>query len=51
VHAVAAAPAAAPTPAQTHVAAAKPVVIPPSKPAGGSDSLMDLIKKSVATGK
>lgn len=41
VHAIAAAPAAA-VPA---------VVVPTSTPAAGSDSLMDLIKKSVATGK
>jgi hypothetical protein len=42
--------AAAPPP--VHVAAAaRPAVIPASHPSGGGDSLMDLIKKSVATGK
>jgi len=40
-----------PTPAPAHVAAARPAVIPASHPAAGNDSLMDLIKKSVATGK
>ena len=35
-----------------HAAAAtRPVVIPASRPSGGNDSLMDLIKKSVASGK
>jgi hypothetical protein len=47
-HGVAAAPAVAPARAAAAVPA---VVIPKSKPAAGSDSLMDLIKKSVATGK
>jgi hypothetical protein len=34
-----------------HAAAAHPAVIPASQPARGNDSLMDLIKKSVSTGK
>jgi hypothetical protein len=46
-HAVAQAPAAAPARATPLPA----VVIPKSKPSSGGDSLMDLIKKSVATGK
>ena len=46
-HAAPAAPAAAPA----HAAAVPAVVIPKSKPAAGGDSLMELIKKSVATGK
>lgn len=43
---------ASPTPPPAHIAAAHPAVIPASHPApAGNDSLMDLIKKSVATGK
>jgi hypothetical protein len=37
--------------APAHAAALSAVVIPKSAPAKGGDSLMDLIKKSVATGK
>jgi hypothetical protein len=47
-HAVAQAPTTAPVRAAALPAA---VVIPKSKPSSGGDSLMDLIKKSVATGK
>lgn len=50
----ASAPATAPAAAPPKVAAAvKPAVIPQSHPSagGGGDSLMDLIKKSVASGK
>ena len=44
--------AGSPAPSPAHVAAARPAVIPASRPApAGNDSLMDLIKKSVATGK
>jgi hypothetical protein len=44
--------AAASPPPAAHAAAAHPAVIPASHPApAGNDSLMDLIKKSVATGK
>ena len=43
--------AQAPTPAPVRAAALPAVVIPKSKPSSGGDSLMDLIKKSVATGK
>ena len=46
-HAVAQAPRAAPV----RAAALSAVVIPKSKPSSGGDSLMDLIKKSVATSK
>lgn len=46
-HAVAQAPAAAPVRAATPAA----VVLPKSTPSAGGDSLLDLIKKSVATGK
>jgi len=46
-HAATPAPAAAPA----RAAALPAVVIPKSKPSSGNDSLMDLIKKSVATGK
>jgi hypothetical protein len=49
---VAQAAEAAPAAAPAHVAVEAPAaVIPKSKPAAGGDSLMDLIKKSVATGK
>jgi hypothetical protein len=46
-------PAAAPAPATApaRAAALPAVVIPKSNPSPGGDSLMDLIKKSVATGK
>jgi hypothetical protein len=43
--------AQAPTPAPVHGAALAAVVIPKAKPSSGGDSLLDLIKKSVATGK
>jgi hypothetical protein len=43
--------AAAPPPVATPAVAARPVAAPPAKPAGGNDALLDLIKKSVATGK
>jgi len=46
-HAVAQAPAAAPV----RAAAPAAVVLPKSTPSAGGDSLLDLIKKSVATGK
>ncbi len=46
-HAVAQAPAAAPA----RAAAPAAVVLPKSTPSAGGDSLLDLIKKSVATGK
>jgi len=50
--AVSRAHAATPAAAPARAAAALPaVVIPKAKPASGNDSLMDLIKKSVATGK
>ena len=43
--------AQAPTAAPVRAAALPAAVIPKSKPSSGGDSLMDLIKKSVATGK
>lgn len=43
--------ASAAAPAHAAAAAVPAAVIPKSKPAAGGDSLMDLIKKSVATGK
>jgi hypothetical protein len=43
--------AQATTPAPVHGAALAAVVIPKAKPSSGGDSLLDLIKKSVATGK
>ncbi len=46
-HAIAQAPAAAPV----RAAAPAAVVLPKSTPSAGGDSLLDLIKKSVATGK
>ena len=50
IHAAAATPSTSPAPARA-TAATRPAVIPQSKPSSGGDSLMDLIKKSVATGK
>jgi hypothetical protein len=43
--------AQAPATAPARAAAVPAVVIPKAKPSSGGDSLMDLIKKSVATGK
>jgi hypothetical protein len=50
IHAAAATGSTSPAPARA-TAASRPAVIPQSKPSSGGDSLMDLIKKSVATGK